>query len=33
MIEIAFELKEVIIYIGNNTTNKEFKRNILNESD
>src|SRR6266566_4463937 len=33
MIKIAFELKEVIIYIGNNTTNKEFKRNILNESD
>ena len=33
MVKTAIELKKIIIYIRNNTTNKEFKRNTLNESE
>ena len=33
MVKTAIELKKIIIYIRNNITNKEFKRNILNESE
>ena len=29
LIKIALKLKEVIIYIANNTLNKDFKKNIL----